>query len=72
MTIEAEQWRLEAEQRNMAWAVWHIAALTRAKKMPALQALIRQPDAKPLSEDEAHERRAEFRKLKEKWEARQP
>ncbi|HBF40546.1 MAG TPA: hypothetical protein DDW19_01835 [Anaerolineaceae bacterium] len=72
MAIEESVWMLEHEQRLMAWAVWHIAALGRARKMPALQALMKQPGAKALSPEEAEERRKEFDQMRHKWQATQP
>jgi len=32
--------RLDREAREMAWAVWHVAALSRAKKLPRLDRFI--------------------------------
>ena len=32
--------RLDREAKEMAWAVWHVAALTRTKKMPRLNQFI--------------------------------
>jgi len=67
MAIEASLWQMEHEQRLTAWAVWHVAALGRARKMPALQALLKQPGAKALSPEEAEERRKEFDQMRHKW-----
>ncbi len=72
MAIEASVWRMEREQRMTAWAVWHIAALTRARKMPALQALLKQPAAKALTPEEAEEKRAEFETMRQRWQAIRP
>ncbi len=72
MTIDAAIWKIEREQRLAAWEVWHTAALMRAKKMPALQALMKQPEAKPLNEDEALKRRDEFDSMRNKWAAIRP
>jgi hypothetical protein len=69
MAMDAAEWRLEEEQRKRAWAVWHIAALSRVKKMPGLDALIKQPKAKRLTEEEASEKQADFDRMKERWAA---
>lgn len=39
LTIEAAARRLEREHNDRAWLAWHVAALTRVKKMPKLQSL---------------------------------
>ena len=38
--------RLQREHNERAWAAWHIAAMSRAKKMPKLKELL-QEDKKP-------------------------
>lgn len=38
--LDAHAWRLEREREARAWAVWHTAALVRAKKLPALKRLV--------------------------------
>lgn len=69
--MDAAEWKLEEEQRMRAWAVWHIAALSRVKKLPDINALIKQPKAKPLTEEEAREKQAEFERMKKIWAAQQ-
>ena len=34
--LEGARRRLDREAREMAWAVWHVAALSRTKKLPRL------------------------------------
>ena len=67
MTIEAHIWKQEQDQKLRAWEVWHIAALTRAKRMPPLSALTKAPDGKQLSPDEKLERQREFEDLTNKY-----
>ena len=55
-----------------AWAVWHVAALSRVKRLPALSRLIQAPEAKPLSEEEAVERRSEFEEMSGRWKTLTP
>lgn len=66
-TIEANIWRQEQEHKQLTWQVWHIAALSRVKKMPPLSALIKAPPAKKLDEDEKRERQKEFEELTKKY-----
>ena len=72
LAIDAGIWRAEHDQRLAAWTVWHCAALMRAKRLPAMQALMKQPDAKPLDENEAQQRRDEFDSMRQKWLVIQP
>lgn len=39
LTIEAATERREAEHNDRAWLAWHIAALTRATRLPSLDKL---------------------------------
>lgn len=64
MAIEAATWRMEHEQRLMAWTAWHVAALSRAKKLPSLTKILTPPEAKKLTPDEAATRRKEFEDMK--------
>jgi hypothetical protein len=57
--IEAANWRAERTHRRDAWLAWHTAALTRARRLPSLQRLIKPRDAKPLVGDELERRRSE-------------
>ena len=67
MAIEAHIWQQEQEQKLRAWEVWHIAALTRVKRMPPLSALTKAPEGKKLSPDEKQERQKEFEELTERY-----
>lgn len=67
LAIEAAVWQAEQDHRMRAWAVWHVAALSRTKRLPALSRLIQSPEAKPLSEEEAVERRSEFEEMSGRW-----
>jgi hypothetical protein len=64
--IEAVSWRLEREHRRDAWLAWHIAALSRAKRMPPLQRLIAPGKARALDGEELERRRAEHREIVQK------
>jgi hypothetical protein len=66
--FEAAQWRWETEQRSMRFAVWHVAALQRAKKMPSLREFVGREQPKPLTAAEKEARRKEFEELKERME----
>lgn len=72
MAIEAAIWQAEQEHRMRAWAVWHVAALSRVKKLPALSRLIQSPEAKPLSEEAAVDRRSEFEEMSGRWKTLTP
>ena len=64
--IEAVSWRLEREHRRDAWLAWHIAALSRAKRLPALKKLLGSDKAKPLEGEELKRRRAEHQEIMQK------
>jgi len=64
--IEAANWRLEREHRRDAWLAWHVAALSRAKRMPPLQRLIAPGKAKALEGAELERRRTEHREIMQK------
>jgi len=66
MVLEAATWRLEREHRRDAWLAWHIAALSRAKRLPALQRLIAPGKARALEGEELERRRAEHREIVQK------
>ena len=68
MAIEAAAWRAEQAQRGRAWLAWHVAALSRAKRMPPLARLFRLPGAKRLEGEELARRRREFEGMKQKFE----
>lgn len=62
--IRAAEWRMEQEQRGRAWLAWHTAALSRAKRLPALGRLLGGGEAKELQGDELERRRQEHEDLK--------
>ena len=64
--IEAANWRLEREHRRDAWLAWHVATLSRAKRMPPLQRLIAPGKAKALEGEELEQRRTEHREIMRK------
>jgi len=80
MTLEARAWRMEHEsertgelirlaQKMLGWLAWHVAALQRSKRLPALQRLIGGGQTKEMTPDEARERQAEFEELKKSAES---
>ena len=71
MTIEAATWHREQEHRLRAWLAWQTARLGRVKRFPTFDSLIKAPEAKALSDEEAVERRSEFEELKAKWQQKQ-
>ena len=44
--LRAWAWREERAQERLAWQVWHIAALQRTKRLPALARLLRRKPKK--------------------------
>lgn len=70
-TMEAAGWRADVEQRLMAWGAWHMAALQRCKRMPALASLIKPKKARVLEGQELEDRRREFEEMKTRWAAKQ-
>ena len=64
--IKAANWRLEREHRRDAWLAWHIAALSRAKRLPTLQRLIAPGKSRALEGEELERRRAEHREIVQK------
>ena len=40
MYITASVWRLTQQHRSDLWAAWHVAALTRGEKLPALRTVL--------------------------------
>ena len=50
---------MEREHRRDAWLAWHIAALSRAKRLPALQRLLGSGKARALEGEELECRRRE-------------
>lgn len=76
--FRAQAWRWKQEQRQLMYAVWHVAALQRAKKMPSLRKVLGDDKAKPLTAQqrlrvevvglsaEGEMRKREFEELKER------
>lgn len=63
MHFEAHAWRQEQEwQRDVALA-WHVAAFTRAKRLPGLKELLNPCETKQLTPEEQAKRAAEFERL---------
>lgn len=62
--VWARNREVEREQQQLAWLAWHIAALSRQKRLPSLRRMLHPVrPARRLSEEEARERRAEFADL---------
>jgi hypothetical protein len=61
--FEAAAIRAEREYQRDAWLAWHIAALSRAKRMPTLKKLLQTDKAKPLRGEELDRRQAEHAEL---------
>jgi hypothetical protein len=40
IALEAQRERLDREHNQRAWAVWHVAALSRSKKLPKIEQLM--------------------------------
>lgn len=57
--IDAAAWRQDVDHRRNAWLAWHVAALSRAKRLPSLKRLVEPKDAKPLHGEELERRRQE-------------
>lgn len=45
--LDGAQRRLDRQARELAWAVWHVAALSRTKKLPRLNQFVPTERAKP-------------------------
>ena len=63
MVLEAAARRFEREHRRDAWIAWHVAALSRAKKLPPLQRLMPARPARTLHGAELAKRKAEMDEL---------
>jgi hypothetical protein len=64
--IEAAGWRLEQEHRRAGWLAWHVAALSRAKRLPALARMMGGGKAKALTSEELETRRQEYGEIVER------
>jgi len=72
LVIKAAAWKFDEEQRDLAWLAWHVAALSRAKRLPALSKLLKAGKAEVLSGEELKKRREEFKQMKERIHAKIP
>jgi len=50
---------MEREHRRDAWLAWHVAALSRAKRLPPLQRLLGGGESRVLEGEELERRRRE-------------
>ena len=57
--IEAFAWRVEREHRRDAWLAWHVAALSRARRLPPLRRLLGGGETRELKGEELMRRRRE-------------
>ena len=69
MTMEAIGKQKDRERRDLLSIAWHIAAFSRAKKLPDLKTIIKPQKARRLSDTEKAKRQAEFEELKERMNA---
>ena len=68
LVFKVTAWRWLQEQKRDAWLAWHIAALTRAKRLPSLASVMPKPPARKLSGAELRTRQQEFAELTERYE----
>lgn len=64
-TIEARAWRAEQEGQRDLWLAWHIAALSRAKRLPSLKRLLGSGETRVLAGAELERRQQERREIQE-------
>ena len=57
--FEADAWRQTQQLRRDATLAWHVAALSRMKRLPPLRQMLPAGEAKPLRGEELKRRRAE-------------
>jgi len=62
-TIEAANWRRDQDQRRDLALAWHIAALTRAKRLPTLKQLLGGGETRKLEGEELEMRRNEHAEM---------
>lgn len=60
--LDAAVWRWKQEEQRMLSLAWHVAALTRARRMPSLDRLLRPPSK--ARDIPIEERRVEFEQMK--------
>ena len=63
MAIEARAWRAEQEQQRDLWLAWHMAALSRAKRLPSLARLLGDGESHALTGAELERRERERREI---------
>lgn len=56
--------RQEQEWRRVKWAVWHLAALMRSRKMPSFKAFMGVERKREPDRHNPEERRAEWEEIK--------
>ena len=66
-TIQAAAWRLEQEHKRDVWLAWHVAALSRARRLPPLARLLGSGKARALEGEELEERRTEHAEMTQRW-----
>lgn len=57
--LRAAAWKAKQRQRQDAWLAWHIAALSRRRRLPRLSQMMKHPEAKALEGEELEQRREE-------------
>lgn len=62
-SFEAAGWRRERDRERDTWLAWHVAALTRAKRMPELAEMLNPGRTRRLSREEYRRRKAEQAEL---------
>ena len=64
-TIQAFTWNVERQNKSDAWLAWHIAALSRAKRLPPLKRFLKgKPgESKRLEGKELDQRRLEHQEI---------
>lgn len=67
--LTACQWRQEREQQQALWHAWHVAYLSRVKRLPSLKRLLNPPQAKVLRGEELEQRRRERDEMVTRFEA---
>lgn len=66
MACQAAMWRMEQAQEQALSLAWHMAALTRAKRIPPLARLLARLRRASEPEPPIEDRRAEFEELKQR------
>ena len=64
-TIEARAWQAEQERQRDLWLAWHIAALSRAKRLPSLKRLLGSGETRVLTGADLERRHQERREIME-------